>query len=527
MTHTQASAPRRPQLVERDRPPAPLHRRASSATSAGGRHVRRRSTPRRTRSSPRSPTGRRPTSTPRSRPPPRVRRGPVAAAEARRERAAVLRRIAELHPRRTPTSSSSSRCLDIGMPIAQMRGLAARAAENFDYYAGVITELHGRRLPGRRRVPQLHDPQAGRRRRADHALERAADAVDVADRAGLAAGNTIVLKPAEWSPLTATRLAELMDEAGLPAGRLQRRARLRRDRRRAARRPSRRQPDLLHRRDDDRLDDHRAPARRRSSARPSSSAASRRSSSSTDCGSRPRRRRRVAQIFTHERPALHRRLAPARRRSRCTSELVEAVAARARNIRVGDPFDPRTELGPLIRPEHHERVLGYIDSARAGRRPRARRRRAAPTGSRDGNFLEATVIADVTPAMRVFQRGDLRPGPRGDAVRRRGGGDPARERDRVRARRLRLDATTSRAPTASRRRSTAGMCWINSQNVRDLRTPFGGVKASGHRPRGRRLRFEFYCELRDRPRRLGTHAIPRLGLPDDGGGRPCAPSPSC
>ena len=41
------------------------------------------------------------------------------------------------------------------------------------------------------------------------------------------------------------------------------------------------------------------------------------------------------------------------------------MAARAEQIRVGDPFDPRTELGPLIRPEHHERVLDYIASARA------------------------------------------------------------------------------------------------------------------------------------------------------------------
>ena len=40
-----------------------------------------------------------------------------------------------------------------------------------------------------------------------------------------------------------------------------------------------------------------------------------------------------------------------------------------------------------------------------------------------------------------------------------------------------------------------GLCWINSQNVRDLRTPFGGVKQQRHRPRGRRLRFEFYCEI--------------------------------
>ena len=45
-----------------------------------------------------------------------------------------------------------------------------------------------------------------------------------------------------------------------------------------------------------------------------------------------------------------------------------------------------------------------------------------------------------------------------------------------------------------------GMCWINSQNVRDLRTPFGGVKQRD-RPRGRRLRVRLLLRDRDRPRR--------------------------
>ena len=65
--------------------------------------------------------------------------------------------------------------------------------------------------------------------------------------------------------------------------------------------------------------------------------------------------------------------------------IVEAVATRARNIRVGDPFDPRTELGPLIRPEHYERVLGYIESARDGRAPAC-----SPGGARPGTSPRAT-----------------------------------------------------------------------------------------------------------------------------------------
>ena len=83
-------------------------------------------------------------------------------------------------------------------------------------------------------------------------------------------------------------------------------------------------------------------------------------------------------------------------------DLVQAVAERARNIRVGDPFDEKTELGPLIRPEHHQRVSGYLDSAVAeGARRLAGGGR--PASLPDGNFLEATVFADVTAEMAVFR----------------------------------------------------------------------------------------------------------------------------
>src|SRR3954467_6937787 len=59
------------------------------------------------------------------------------------ERAAVLGRIGQAI-RDHAEEFISREVADIGMPIAQMRGLAARAAQNFDYYAGVIRELHGR-----------------------------------------------------------------------------------------------------------------------------------------------------------------------------------------------------------------------------------------------------------------------------------------------------------------------------------------------------------------------------------------------
>ncbi len=149
------------------------------------------------------------------------------------QRATALRRIAALL-REHAQEFIEAEVLDIGLPITQMGGLAARAAANFDYYAGVVSELSWTRVPGRRRVPQLHDSQAGRRRRADHAVERAADALDVAHRAGA--------RRRQHDRAQASRVvAADRDAAGARARaggaadrRLQRRARLRRDRRCAA-----------------------------------------------------------------------------------------------------------------------------------------------------------------------------------------------------------------------------------------------------------------------------------------------------
>ena len=104
------------------------------------------------------------------------------------------------------------------MPIAQMGGLAARAAQNFDYYAGVITELHGRSFQvGDEFINYTVRKPAGV---AGLIMPWNAPLMLSTWRIApaLAAGNTVVLKPAEWSPLTATLLAEVLEEAELPPG---------------------------------------------------------------------------------------------------------------------------------------------------------------------------------------------------------------------------------------------------------------------------------------------------------------------
>jgi 5-carboxymethyl-2-hydroxymuconic-semialdehyde dehydrogenase len=194
-------------------------------------------------------------------------------------------------------------------------------------------------------------------------------------------------------------------------------------------------------------------------------------------------------------------------------QIVTAVAERARHIRVGDPTDPRTELGPLIRPEHHARVMDYIASAQAeGARVLAGGER--PPGLDAGNFLQATVIADVNEDMTVFQEEIF--GPVLVAM------PFADEAEAIRLANATPYGLAAYVWTNDIRRAhrvahaiDTGMCWINSQNVRDLRTPFGGVKSSGIGREGGDYAFDFYCETEIVHVALGSHHIPRLGLPDE------------
>jgi len=424
-----------------------------------------------------------------------------------KERAAVLRRIADAI-RSNADDFVELECLDIGMPIRQMRGLAARAAENFDFFAAQIEELTGRayRVGDDFLNYTVHKPVGVAALIMPWNAPLMLSTWRIAPC--LAAGNTIVLKPAEWSPLTATRLAALLDEVGLPPGVFN----VVHGFGETAGAALVAHPDVKlvsftgESATGSRIMANAAPTLKRLSFElggksPVVVFADADFERSVDAV--------LAQIFTLN-------------GQRCTAgsrliaeesiyeDLVQAVAARARKIRVGDPFDEATELGPLIRPEHHERVLGYLESAVAdGARCLAGGRR--PDALPDGNFLEATVFADVTPEMRVFREEIFGPvlvatpfSTEDEAVRLANATDYG----------LAAYVWTNELTRGHRvaQAIDSGLVWINSQNVRDLRTPFGGVKASGIGREGGDYSFEFYCDLETIHVSLGEHPIPRLGL---------------
>jgi len=170
-------------------------------------------------------------------------------------------------------------------------------------------------------------------------------------------------------------------------------------------------------------------------------------------------------------------------------------AERAKNIVVGDPHDPATEVGSLVHPEHYAKVMSYVEIGKKEGRLLAGGGVPAdlPDELAGGNYVSPTVFADVAPSARIFQEEIF-----GPVVAITPFDSDAEALELANDTRYGLAAyiwTTSLERAHNFAQNVdAGMVWLNSHNVRDLRTPFGGVKASGLGQEGGYRSIDFYTD---------------------------------
>ncbi|MEU8637245.1 5-carboxymethyl-2-hydroxymuconate semialdehyde dehydrogenase [Amycolatopsis sp. NPDC048633] len=189
-------------------------------------------------------------------------------------------------------------------------------------------------------------------------------------------------------------------------------------------------------------------------------------------------------------------------------EFCARYASRAANIVVGDPHDPATEVGALVHPEHYDKVMSYVELGKSEGRLLAGGGR--PSGLDSGNYLAPTVFADVPSSARIFQEEIF-----GPVVALTPFDTEAEALQLANDVKYGLAAylwTSNLARAHTFAQSVeAGMVWLNSHNVRDLRTPFGGVKASGLGHEGGYRSLDFYTHQQAIHVSLGPVHTTRFG----------------
>lgn len=397
--------------------------------------------------------------------------------------------------------------MDTGLPISQTKNMVARSAQNFRFYAEMVSN----RLVGEAYQVDdefinytIHKPIGVAGLITPWNAPFMLETWKIAP--ALATGNTVVLKPGEWSPVTANRLAEIIDKAELPKGVF----------------------NVVH--------GFGETAGASLVAHPNVQLIS--FTGETTTGSEIIKNgadtlKRVSAELGGKSPIIVFDDADFDRAldactwgifsfngERCTAnsrlfvqesiyeKFVDALKERIPKITVGDPLNSETEVGPLIHIEHFNNVKKYIQLAKdEGAEIYSCE---VPKEFGKGNFVPPTLLLNVTNEMRVAQEEIFGPVM---AV--------MKFTDEKEVVRLANDTKYGLAGyvwTNDIKRGhrvaqsvDSGMVWINSQNVRDLRIPFGGSKYSGMGREGGHYAFNFYTETQVIHVALSDHHIPQFG----------------
>ena len=422
-----------------------------------------------------------------------------------RERSRVLHRIADIVESRDARLAELE-SFDSGLPITQALGQARRAAENFRFFADLVVAQvdDAFKVPGRQMNYVNRKPigVAGLITPWNTPFMLESWKLGPA----LATGNTVVLKPAEFTPLSASLWAGIFEEAGLPHGVF----------------------NLVNGLGEDAGD-----ALVKHPGVPLISFTGESTTGQLIFANAAPFLKGLSMELGGKSPAVV--FADADLEAaidatifgvfslngeRCTAgsrilversiydEFVERYAAQASRVVVGLPHDPATEVGALVHPEHFAKVMSYVEIGKAEGRLVAGGGR--PAGFPTGNFVSPTVFADVAPEARIFQEEifgpvvTITPFDSDAEALRLANGVKYGLAGYVWTNDLRRAHTFAQA-------IESGMVWLNSNNVRDLRTPFGGVKASGLGHEGGTRSIDFYTEQQAVHITLGGAHNPTFG----------------
>ena len=424
------------------------------------------------------------------------------------ERARLIRKLGDLIAANVPEIAHTE-TMDTGQVIAQTgKQLVPRAADNFYYFAEMCMRVDGHTYPTPTHLNYtLFHPVGVCALISPWNVPFMTATWKVAPC--LAFGNTAVLKMSELSPLTAARLGELALEAGIPPGVLNVVHGLGAE----AGEPLARHPDV------------------RAISFTGSTVTGNRIVQAAGLKKFSMELGGKSPFVIFDDADLTRALDAAifmifsNNGERCTagsrilvqrsiySDFAAKFAERAKRISVGDPLDEKIIIGPMISKAHLAKVRSYIElGSKEGATMLCGGTEVSnlPPHVAKGNFVTPTVFAEVDNRMRIAQEEIF--GPVACLIAFDDEADAIAKSNDI-AYGLSSYVWTENLGRAHRVAAgiEAGMCFVNSQNVRDLRQPFGGTKASGTGREGGTWSYEVFLEPKNVAVSMGSHHIPHWG----------------